>query len=112
MGERTRKSLKQNPNIKLYVSAIAKNIILVFVVFISILLLCEKFIEKKKWQYRANHPVLPQKKTYLTSFKKTTNPNLSPKVKGSGFSALVRMFIRDLTNTPERTIIFQKAHIF
>ena len=25
---------------------------------------------------------------------------------------MVRMFIRDLINTPERTIIFQKAHIF
>ena len=25
---------------------------------------------------------------------------------------LVRMFIRDLINTPERTIIFQKTHIF
>ena len=27
-------------------------------------------------------------------------------------SYVVRMFIRDLTNTPERTIIFQKTHIF
>ena len=31
---------------------------------------------KEQWQYRKT-PILPQK-GYLTSFKKTTNPNLSP----------------------------------
>ena len=34
----------------------------VFVIFISILLLCTKFIETKKWQYRAINSVLPQTK--------------------------------------------------
>ena len=56
-----------------------------FLVFISILLSCTEFIETKKWQYRAKHFVLPQTKAYLTSFKKTTNPNVSPIGKRFGF---------------------------
>lgn len=47
--------------------------------------LCTKFIEKKKWQHRAINSVLPQTKAYLTSFKKTTNPNVSPIGKRFGF---------------------------
>ena len=59
--------------------------ILDFVVFISNLLLCTKIFETKKWQYRAEYSVLPQTKAYLTSFKKTTNPNVSPIGKRFGF---------------------------
>ena len=57
----------------------------VFVVFISNLLYVRKFIETKKWQYRATNSALPQTKAYLTSFKKTTNPNVSPIGKRFGF---------------------------
>ena len=56
-----------------------------FLVFISKSPLCTKFFETKKWQYRAKHPVLPQTKAYLTSFKETTNPNVSPIGKRFGF---------------------------
>ena len=56
-----------------------------FLVFISKSPLCAKFIETKKWQYRATNAVLPQTKTYVTSFKKTTNPNVSPIGKRFGF---------------------------
>jgi len=51
----------------LYVSAITKktplDFVLVldaFLVFISKSPLCKKFIETKKWQYRATNSVLPQ----------------------------------------------------
>ena len=43
------------------------------------------FIEAKKWQYREIYSVLPQAKTYVSSFKKTTNPNVSPIGKRFGF---------------------------
>lgn len=33
--------------------------------------------------------ILPQAKTYLTSLKKTTNPNVSPIGKSSGLNALI-----------------------
>ena len=56
-----------------------------FLVFVSNLLYVRKFIETKKWQYRAKHSILPQTKAYLTSFKKTTNPNVSPIGKRFGF---------------------------
>ena len=56
-----------------------------FLVFISKSPLFTKFIETKKWQYRAKYSVLPQTKAYLTSSKKTTNPNVSPIGKRFGF---------------------------
>ncbi|MBQ8794525.1 MAG: hypothetical protein IJZ63_07295, partial [Clostridia bacterium] len=56
-----------------------------FLVFISNLLYVRKFTETKKWQYKATNSVLPQTKAYLTSFKKTTNPNASPIGKRFGF---------------------------
>ena len=62
-----------------------KKIVFVFVVFISNLLYVRKFFETKKWQYRATNSVLPQTKAYLTSFKKTTNPNVPPIGKRFGF---------------------------
>ena len=56
-----------------------------FLVFISKSPLCTKLIETKKRRYRATNSVLPQTKTYVLSFKKTTNPNVSPIGKRFGF---------------------------
>ena len=69
IGDSTRKSFRYIPSSKLYVSAIAKKMILdlafvlyVFLVFISKSPLCTKSVETKKWQYRATDSVLLQTK--------------------------------------------------
>ena len=72
--------------------------------------LCTKSIETKKWQYRAKHFVLPQIKAYLTSFKKTTNPNVSPIGKRFGFECFGAVVLNgfEKTNLKQPTI----THIF